>query len=106
MLERTISGFWVSTSAIQVEPTAFSFHATAWVIQVVLKLGTSNSRLMLPLASLVSIGCHNAVLTSFSRSTTFSRFFSLTLGCADTCSSSMAPSLIAEFSAILYIGLS
>ena len=78
MLDFTISGFWVSTSAIQVLPCIFLSQAMVWVIHVVLKLGTSNSRLITPLSSLVSIGSHSAVLTSFSRRATLSRFFSLT----------------------------
>ena len=78
MLAFTISGFCVSTSAIQLEPIICMSHARAWVIQVVLKLGASNSTLMLPLSSLVSIGCHRAVFTSFSRRVTLSKFFSLT----------------------------
>ena len=80
MLLRTISGFWVNTSAIQVEPIIFLSHATVWVNQVVLKLGTSNSMLMLPSRSLVSMGCHKAVFTSLSRRITLSRYFALTSG--------------------------
>ena len=74
MLLRTISGFCVSTSAIQVEPIICLSHATAWVFQVVLKLGTSNSNEMTPFWSLVSIGIHSAVFTSLSRRVTLSRF--------------------------------
>ena len=93
MLAFTISGFWVSTSAIHLEPTIFWSQATAWVIHVVLKLGTSNSTLMLPLLSLVSIGSHSAVLTSFSRSCTFSIFFSLTSATSATSPSAIAATL-------------